>query len=78
MPPTATAGKTKQATSKVTEAADPLVPYCMWKLRQSTLNGLKAEAEERGATVAGLVRKVLGDWVKARQRGGKGKSRKAA
>lgn len=47
---------------------DPLVPYCVWKLHRSTLDGLKVEAEERGATVAGLVRKVLGDWVKARQK----------
>lgn len=67
----AKASRAKRKPSVV--LADPLVPYCVWKLRRSTLDGLRVEAEDRGATVAGLVRKVLGDWVAVRQRSGKAK-----
>ena len=52
---------------------DPLRIFQVYKIRQSTVDGIREAARERGWSAAGLVRHLLDRWVEAR-----GKRRRAA
>lgn len=66
----------KAARAIAVQAASPMIPYVVWKFPRALAAALDEAAEERGATRAGLVRKVLTDWVTEWQ-AGRSKQRKA-
>jgi len=56
--------------------ADPLIPFQVWKIRQATLDQLKASALEDGRSTGALVRMVLDEWAAERAKRTAGRSKK--